>query len=245
MAKLLRLWELSQAHLRVLAYPSGDPSAARRRLVELAQLGVDALMFEGPVELWGVRVVAKGTTSVVLKGVAGSSIVAVKARRLDSNRPSLLPEAYRLRLANRAGIGPRLMAASRNFLVWRFIEGVPLESWVLSASLPEVRDVIRRLLQQAATLDRLGLVHKELSRIRGHVLVTRDMQPVIFDFETASLGSGKSNLTQVAQALFIRESEVSRRVRRAFGVTREEVLEALRAYKRERRIEPLKRLSLI
>ncbi|RLE97207.1 MAG: serine/threonine protein kinase [Thermoprotei archaeon] len=245
MAQLLRLWELERAHLRVLAYPTGDPSASRRRLVELTQLGVDGLIFEGPVELWGVRVVAKGTTSIVLKGTAGSSVVAIKARRLDSNRPSLLPEAERLRLANTAGIGPLLMAASRNFLVWRFIEGEPLEHWVLRAPPPMVREVVRRLLQQAVTLDQLGLVHKELSRIKGHVLVTRDMQPVIFDFETASLRSSKSNLTQVAQALFIRETEVSQRVRQAFAVTREEVLEALRIYKREGRLEPLKRLSLI
>lgn len=245
MAELLRLWELGEAHLRVLAYPSGNPASARRRLVELAQLGVEGLIFEGPVELWGVRVVAKGTTSVVLKGVAGPYTVAIKARRLDSNRPSLLPEAERLRLANEAGVGPRLIAASRNFLLWHFVEGEPLESWVLRAPLSEVREVVRRLLRQAIALDQLGLVHKELSRLRRHVLVSRDGYPVIFDFETASLRSGKSNLTQVAQALFIGEGEVSHRVRLALAVTRDEVLEALKAYKRGGRVEPLRRLSLI
>ncbi|MEM3136970.1 MAG: hypothetical protein QW760_00445 [Thermofilaceae archaeon] len=72
-------------------------NAARQRLVELNMLGVDKLMFEGPVEINGVHVIAKGTTGVVVKGVRKDQKVAIKIRRVDANRQSLLSEATKLR----------------------------------------------------------------------------------------------------------------------------------------------------
>ncbi len=241
-AVAVELWSLSTRQKLVLTYPYADEGEARRRIVELALLGVRRLSFEGPVELWGLRVLAKGTTSVVVKGEAFGIDVAVKARRLDANRPSLLAEAERLRLANRVGVGPRLLAASRNFLVWRYVEGVPLEEWALGAEPDELRAVARKLIEQALALDSVGLVHMELSRLGDHVLVTPTLGVVIFDFETASTASSKSNVTQILQGLFVRESEVSRRFRLALGVTREEALEAARAYKAGRRREALSKI---
>ncbi|RLE70257.1 MAG: hypothetical protein DRJ43_02445 [Thermoprotei archaeon] len=245
MATSFRLWELDHRCLRILTYPLEDVLIARRRLVELAQLGVYSLVFEGPVDLWGVRVVAKGTTSVVIRGFHILGEVAVKVRRLDANRPTLIYEARRLKLANSVNVGPRLIASSRNFLVWEFVEGEPLAEWILEASPESVKLAIRRLLGQAVRLDMIGLVHQELSRVKKHVLVTKEAEPVIFDFETASLESRRSNLTQLVQFLFIRESEVARRVREIFNVTRDEVLRAVRHYKRDRSLSPLRGLALL
>jgi len=241
-AVAVELWKLSTRQKLVLTYPYADEGEARKRLVELLMLGVTKLVFEGPVELWGLRVLAKGTTSVVVKGEAFGAEVAVKARRLDANRFSLLAEAERLRLANRVGVGPRLLAASRNFLVWKYVEGLPLEEWALKAELSELRVAARKLIEQALALDSIGLVHMELSRLGDHVLVTPNLDVVIFDFETASTVSSKSNVTQVLQGLLVRETEVAERFRRALGVSKEEALEAARAYKAERRREALGKL---
>ncbi|MEM5825081.1 MAG: hypothetical protein QXX58_01455, partial [Thermofilaceae archaeon] len=64
----VKLWRLSDRQLSVLTYPAFDRESAARRLVELSLLGVDELAFEGPVELWGLRVIAKGTVGIVVKG---------------------------------------------------------------------------------------------------------------------------------------------------------------------------------
>lgn len=236
------LWDLSARQRLVLTYPYADEEEVRKRIVELAMLGVRRLVFEGPVELWGLRVLAKGTTSVVVKGEAFRAGVAVKVRRMDANRPSLLAEAERLRLANMVGVGPRLLAASRNFLVWRYVEGLPLEEWALKAEPEELRVVAGKLIDQALALDSAGLVHMELSRLGDHVLVTPDLDVVIFDFETASTSSSKSNVTQILQGLFIRETETAEKFREALGVTKEAALEAARAYKAKRRREALGKL---
>jgi len=236
------LWNLNPRQRLVLTYPYADDNEASRRIVELSILGVKRLVFEGPVELWGLRVLAKGTTSVVVKGEAFGAQVAVKARRMDANRSSLLAEAERLRLANRVGVGPRLLAASRNFLVWRYVEGLPLEEWALKAEPGELRVVARKLIEQALALDSIGLVHMELSRLGDHVLVTPQLDVVIFDFETASTTSSKSNVTQVLQGLLVREKEVAAKFRLALGVTKEEALETAKAYKAERKREMLLKL---
>jgi len=236
------LWRLTERQLSVLTYPAFSREEAARRLVELAMLGVRELVFEGRTEVHGVRVVAKGTVGLVVKGLRYGAQVAVKVRRVDANRPSLLPEAEKLRLANTVGVGPCLLAASRDFLVWEYVEGVPLEEWGLGAPLEELAAVAREVLRQALALDRIGLVHMELSRLGDHVLVTPGLRVVIFDFETASTSSGKSNVTQVAQGLIIRDSPLAERVRRALGVTREGALRIVREYKAARRAEALEPL---
>jgi len=233
------LWRLSERQLGVLTYPAFSRGEALRRVVELSLLGVEGLAFEGRAEVAGVRVVAKGTVGIVVKGVWAGRTVAVKVRRLDANRPSLLQEAEGLRLANSVGVGPRLLAASRNFLVWEYVEGRPVEEWGLSAPLEELGAVVKELLRQALALDRVGLAHMELSRLGDHVLVTPQLRVVIFDFETASTSSRKSNVTQVAQGLLIRDTPLAARVRQALGVTKEEALEILREYKATRRGEAL------
>lgn len=230
----LNIWKLKSRYLYVLTYPSISLNAARQRLVELSMLGVDKLVFEGPVEINGVHVIAKGTTGVVVKGVRKHQKVAIKIRRVDANRQSLLGEATKLRLANAAGIGPRLLAVSRNFLVWSFVEGIELEEWILQAETRDVRKVVSELFRQAIILDSLGLVHQELSRVGNHVLVTPELQPVIFDFETASLSSSRSNLTQLVNALLVKESLVSEKVQRAFNVKHDDILQIIKVYKKTR-----------
>ncbi|MEM1810119.1 MAG: hypothetical protein QXP94_04875 [Thermofilaceae archaeon] len=238
----VKLWRLSDRQLSVLTYPAFDRESAARRLVELSLLGVDELAFEGPVELWGLRVIAKGTVGIVVKGRWMGVDVAVKVRRLDANRPSLLGEAEKLRLANKVGVGPRLLAASRNFLVWKYIEGALLEDWGLKASEEELKAAVGELIRQALALDKIGLVHQELSRLGDHVLVTPELGVVIFDFETASLVSGRSNVTQVIQGLMLRNTAFAKRVREVFGVSKEEVLRIVREYKVTRRSEALEPL---
>ncbi|MCX8180544.1 MAG: hypothetical protein N3E41_04075 [Thermofilaceae archaeon] len=229
------LWQLSRRQRSLLTYPVVDEAEANKRLIELSMLGVEKLSFEGPSEVHGEHIIAKGTVGIVLRGCAFGREVAVKVRRLDANRPSLLEEAEKLHLANSVGSGPRLLAASRNFLVWNYVKGLPLEKWFSRATSRELRQVVINLLRQALELDRIGLIHMELSRIGDHIVVTPELKAVIFDFETSSLGSRKSNVTQLIQGLFIRDSELSEKARSAFGVTKEDVLKAAKLYKETRR----------
>ena len=149
----------------------------------------------------GVYVVGKGTNSVVFlcRPKVGNLQLACKIRRGDSTRPSLALEGQYLHLANAVGVGPRLYVYSRDVLAYRFVNGVDINTWWKSATPEKRRSLVQDLLTQAFLLDKIGLSHNELARLKDHVLVEED-RPIIIDFESASLGKSH-NVTQVANGL--------------------------------------------
>ena len=227
--------------VNVLSYPSPSIEIMRMRLVELAMLGVKRIILGGRVLLGRVPVLGKGTTSIVVKGVhACKGIVTIKVRRIDSNRRSMLREAKLLKIANSVGVGPHLVAASRNFVVWEFVDGEPLEVWLSKVrDRNRIRRVVRGIVMQAYQLDKIGLAHRQLSRVKDHILVTLNDKPIILEFACASMTSKKSNVTQVLQALLISNRLVSPVIREALGLNIADVVETLRKYKRNRDIECL------
>lgn len=155
----------------------------------------------GSVLLNGVRVIGKGTNSVIFKcrPAIGNVELACKVRRGDASRPSLASEGQYLHIANSVGVGPRVYTYSRDVIAYFYVDGVPLGTWWAGADAKQKRGVVEELLRQAFKLDASGVSHNELSRLEKHVLVERG-RPVIIDFESASLGGG-NNVTQVANGL--------------------------------------------
>ncbi len=238
-----------ELHGPLLCYPKPDPSEFSRRVSEMSRLGVRGLILGGPKEIGRFRILGKGCTSLVIKAEAAEGMAALKVRRIDANRPSMAREAELLALANRAGIGPRLMGASENFLLMEFVEGYDISS-LLDSSLemgpgPEaLRSALRALLLDAFKLDSIGLDHGELSRADGHIMIARDGKPFILDFESASVNRRPSNLASLAHYLFLS--------RRSGGLAstlgrpdRKALIEALREYKMGPSIERFRKVMRI
>jgi len=92
----------------------------------LEELGVELIPF-GKKEIFGVPVLGKGWSSVVVYGVFNNKKVAVKIQRKDSPRISLGKEASFLRITNEYKIGPTLYYEGKNFLVLEYIDGKPIK----------------------------------------------------------------------------------------------------------------------
>lgn len=188
----------------LLCYPVFDADEAGRRLGELRALGVEALEFRGRHRVGAAPVLGKGHVGVVVAARIRGAPAAVKIRRVDADRGSLEAEAESLGRANRVSVGPRLLGASRNFLLMELVEGDYLPDWVggLGPSEgPRLRRVLRLLLDKARRLDAAGLDHGELSRAQRHVIVSGD-GPRIIDFESASAGRRAANVTSIAHYIF-------------------------------------------
>jgi len=204
----------------------------------LRSLGVEAIVLEGGVEIGRYRVLGKGCASVVVKAIARGREVALKVRRTDSDRDSLEREAEILSIANSIGVGPKLLGYTRDILVMECVEGVPLSDWLESVEEPEeIKRLLRKLLIELFEMDEKGICHKELSRPGDHVLVDKRGEPVVLDFETASLESKKSNLTQVLGYLFFGRSGHCEKLRSLLRVDVDRLRELLREYKRDKSIE--------
>ena len=222
---------------RILCYPKFDPTEVGNRIAELKSLGVAAIELTGLKRVENLPVLGKGCVSVVVVARNAVGRCALKIRRIDSDRSTMEHEAEMLRIANSVGAGPKLHAASKNFLLVDYIEGILFPAWVETlkgkGKRRSLQGAILGILEICFKLDKVGLDHGELSRAPKHIIITAERKPVLVDFETASVKRKPSNLTSVCQYLFI-GSEVSKCVRKIIREIDVRVLiEALREYKQE------------
>jgi putative serine/threonine protein kinase len=230
--------------VKVLCYPSGSLSEAMKRIESLKELGVEALIFSGKVEVAGLKVLGKGHAGVVVKSLWNGKETALKIRRIDSDRQGFEREAEILAEANRMSLGPSLYRSSRDFIVMEELEGETLEDWLKgSGAMPddEFREALLNVCEQARLLDVAGIDHKELSDARRHVIIQADRRARLLDFETASMGGRMRNVNSLLHFLAL-SGRYGSSVLSRLGASRDEVLAALRAYRLKPGIEPYERI---
>ena len=219
---------------RLVAYPSGDPDEVESRIHQLHQLEITALDFQGPLRTDRLSVLGKGVVGIVVIGVRGNRRVAVKIRRVDARRPSLIHEAELLMAANSLKVGPECLGGTADVLAMEFIEGLSLPLWLESLTgrgrRARVRSVVKPLLEECFRMDAYGLDHGELSRAHKNVIVSDDGARIL-DFESASLVRRPSNFTSLTQYFFLGGS-IAKKIAKVLGpVDRDELLKCLRDYK--------------
>jgi putative serine/threonine protein kinase len=224
-----------EPYASILCYPHAEPSETERRIDELKELGITSVEFLGDIPIYGIPVLGKGQVGVVIVAIVGGERSALKMHRLDSNRDNFFTEAEMLKYANGAGVGPRFISVSKNFMLSQYIDGGLLadrlserkEKAIYIATLTDV-------LEQCRRLDEAGIDHGELSEAHRHLLVDSTGKPFIVDFETASLQRRTSNVTSVCQHLFLGNSVISKLVREVLGEIDKDLFRiALRNYKNE------------
>jgi len=223
---------------KVICYPKCEDETFNRRLKELKELGIIRLIPKGRTKINGFRVLGKGCVSVVvLAEDADGNLRAVKIRRTDADRKDLLSEAKALSMVNKLGVGPKLYGFKPDILVMEYLDGLGIGEWLVRNRYNSalIRRVLKDLLSQCYRMDKVGIVHKELSSPEGHVIIDRrEGRPYVVDFETVSYRSSKRNLTQIMSYLLFREGPVSEVVKRALSISDEDVKkvrELLKKYK--------------
>ena len=197
-------------------------------------MGVEELVFEGHAKVGRLGILGLGTVGVVVRAKVGETIRALKIRRTDANRPDM-EEEYRIAvLANRIGVGPEVIARSRDMMLMQLLEYQEISDWLRGLHGPGTRDAVRgtlhSLLNQCRKLDIMGIDHGQLSNLRKHAVIA-DGKPWIIDFESAGTERRPRNVTTAAQYLFI-GSSIAPSVRRTLGIRETERLkELLAAYK--------------
>lgn len=230
-------------YAKILNYPSLDASELDARLRELAAVGVTAIRCVGPSMVEGIEILGKGCVGLVTQAVFEGKLVALKIRRSDADRPSMDEEARLLRSANSVNVGPRLITATKNFLVMESFQGLPLFRWATAGpkSDKSIKSVLSRLLNSCFKLDAIGLDHGELSHAPKNVLVGLKSTVCIVDFESASMVRRPSNVTSLLQYFLFgtisRTLHISRMI-----PPRGTVVRALSQYKHEGSVESYWRL---
>lgn len=231
---------------KVLCYPRCENEELQKRLEELKNLRVKSLEFTGQRMVFGLPVLGKGYVGVVVAANTVTGRAALKIRRVDSGREGMFHEAEMLKKANTLDVGPKLLAVSKNFLLMELVEGQHFPEWQESLQ-PEdakvrVRSVVKQVLEQCYSLDKLGLDHGELSKAPKHIIVDDQDVPHLIDFETSSINRRVSNVTSVCQYLFL-GTHISDKVQEKLKkVDKKELIKALQEYKQESTKENFKKV---
>jgi putative serine/threonine protein kinase len=229
----------------ILGYPKATNRQIKSRINELEKLKIKSILLTGPTTLGKLAILGKGYVGVVVLAKKGNKQVALKIRRTDSQRKDMKNESILLKLVNSVGVGPKMFAVSKNFLVMEYIEGEKISDWVDLlkglGSTKKLKSTIKKILQDCYKLDRLGFDHGELSNVSKHVIVGKKKSTLI-DFESSSTKRRPSNVTSITQAFFI-GSGIARKTQKIYkNPPKEKIIGALKSYKQEKTRENFENL---
>lgn len=221
----------------ILGYPKCSIRNLNSRIIELEKLKIKSIAFTGPTTIGKLEILGKGYVGIVVLAKRGSNNVALKIRRLDSQRSEMKSEAKFLKLVNSVNVGPKLFDYSKNFVVMEYVEGEKIGKWIDSlkgqGSSKKLKIVLKEILEDCFRLDQIGFDHGELSSISKHVIVG-EKKSTLIDFESSSTKRKASNVTSITQAIFI-GSGLEKKVQKIYkNPSKEKIIESLRIYKKEK-----------
>ncbi len=247
----LKINEITEPpHSNIWVYPRGTKAQIKSRIKELESLGVESVSFQGELKIDTINVLGKGYVGIVVLCKIGKKEVAVKIRRIDSQRKNLKKEAEFLTITNQINVGPKLLGFSKNFLVIEYLDGEKIGKWINKLkekpNVAQLKKIIKKTLTDCYKLDKIGLDHGELSNITKHVIVGKKI--TILDFESSSVNRRVSNVTSATQAFYI-GSGISKIVNPLCKPSRKsKIISVLRKYKtdqtKENFLDLLKVLNL-
>lgn len=227
---------IKEPYSKILGYPKASSHQLQSRISELEKLKIKSISFVGQTTIGSLQILGKGYVGIVVLAKKRNNVVALKIRRLDSQRSEMQSEAKLLELVNTVNVGPKLYDASKNFLVMEYLEGDKIGSWIQSlkgsGSSKKLKSTIRIILEDCYRLDKMRFDHGELSSISKHVIVGK-LRTTLIDFESSSTNRRASNVTSITQAIFI-GSGIAKKVQRIYKIPpKEEIIDVLRKYKQE------------
>lgn len=147
-----------------------------------------------------LQFLAKGKRSLVYKVKDKKEVVKVKHPNSHANN-RLEIEAKFLKLLNKHDIGPKLISFKNNQLKMEFIDGTRIDEFLESASRKEATKVLKIIVDQVKKLDALGINKFEMTRPVKHIIVQKNLNPVMIDFERCKYTHRPKNYTQFKEYL--------------------------------------------
>jgi putative serine/threonine protein kinase len=192
----------------IISYPGFDVEEYLDRIKEIQSLGVKSIISRGRLKIGKFEIAGKGCVSLVMRSESyDNSICALKIRRIDANRSDMHQEVRLHSIANSVGIGPKILAHSKNIILMEFVEGLSIADWIERddniADSEIVHKIVSDILEQCYTLDKVNLDHGQLSYLNHHVIISKSAKVTIIDFESASDRRRPSNVTCASHSLLL------------------------------------------
>ncbi len=187
-------------------------------------------------ELKDLEKIGEGWRGVVYRGRLNDKVIAIKVPKEPLHKNAVKKEGSILKIVNREGIGGKLIIDGDDFIAYEYIEGKPLKK-VLNRNNAKV--IFSQLLEQARKLDLLGISKDEMHRPHTNVIVDKNLNVYLIDFERAKKTENIQNVTQLVHYFL---SEGSRYLP---PFDKDKLIEAAREYKKNRSDRNFERIRKI
>ena len=140
-----------------------------------------------------LKQIAKGHRSIVyLTNYKGKKAIKKVERKDISALNRIQNEIFWLKKLNKFKIGPKIYSFGKNYFICEYIEGHRIIPYLENCKKPI--KVIKEILKQCRTLDKLHIDKKEMSNPYKHIIIIRN-KPLMIDFERAKFSLKPSNVT--------------------------------------------------
>ncbi len=145
---------------------------------------------------------ARGKRGVVIKAVYKKKEVAVKTKKKESDAPGTIRNEVRfLKILNKENIGPKLIMHKENIIVMEFIKGEFIEDFAVKENKKTIISVLKKTFLQLHHMDMLGINKFEMHHPVKHIIVKKNNEPVLIDFERCRRTEDPKNVTQFCDFL--------------------------------------------
>ncbi len=176
-----------------------------------------------------VHYLDEGERGVVYTAMKDGLKVAAKIKKPTSEAQGRVRnEGRTLALVNKHHVGPKLVLAKDDLVIYEFVEGDYLRDWLPKAPKPKVKPLLRDLLHQARVLDTLGIAKEEMHRPLKNAIVTKSGKVVLIDFERTHPSHRPHNVTQLCQFLMVWKSVLKTK---GITINDKSLITAAKAYK--------------
>jgi len=138
------------------------------------------------------------------------------------NRFRAKNEAKFLKILNKKGIGPKLISIKNKEITMECIKGERIIPCLENKK--KTKRIIKNILNQCRTLDKLRINKYELKNPYKHILINK--KPVQIDFERCKTTKNPKNTTQFCQFL------TSKRIKQITKINKKHLIKLLKEYKK-------------
>ena len=82
------------------------------------------------------------------------------------------------------------------FVAYQFVEGNFILDWIKTHQKEEIKKVLKIILDQCFTLDKIGVNKEEMHHPLKHIIMDKNDYPIMIDFERCSETDNPKNVTQ-------------------------------------------------
>lgn len=151
----------------------------------------------------------EGKRGVVYKSFFENKTYLIKQRKKESTSPGTIKNEYEYnKKLNEIGVGPNIYYydEKEDFLIRDFVDGIKIEDWVKEnqnklSFKNDLKKLLIDILNQARQMDLKKINKQELTNPHKDILIKKDNEPIIIDFERCRFTNKPKNVTQFLQYL--------------------------------------------